>query len=134
MDADAGHRRHDHRLGGGPQGGVDRSAAGTAARVQALLQRCLTTLGGAFGVSTATLQHELLSWHCHDWQADPYAYGAYSYVPVGAIDASAKLTEAVEDTLYFAGEHTDTSGHWGTVHAAVRSGLRAAEQLQLSTR
>lgn len=119
---------------GGPKVALIESAAGTAAKVQALLQRCLTTLGCAFGVSTATLQQELLSWHCHDWQADPHAYGAYSYVPAGAIDASAKLTEPVEATLYFAGEHTDTSGHWGTVHAAVRSGLRAAEQLQLGTR
>ena len=29
----------------------------------------------------------------------------------------------------FAGEHTDTTGHWGTVHAALRSGLRAAQQV-----
>ncbi len=32
-------------------------------------------------------------------------------------------------TLFFAGEHTDTSGHWGTVHGALRSGYRAAQQL-----
>ena len=50
--------------------------------------------------------------------------------PAGALDASAKMTEPVDDTLYFAGEHTDTSGHWGTVHGALRSGLRAATQLQ----
>jgi len=40
------------------------------------------------------------------------------------------MTEPVQDTLYFAGEHTDVSGHWGTVHGALRSGLRAAAQLQ----
>jgi hypothetical protein len=34
----------------------------------------------------------------------------------------------VANTLFFAGEHTDTTGHWGTVHAALRSGLRAAAQ------
>jgi monoamine oxidase len=39
----------------------------------------------------------------------------------------------VNHTLYFAGEHTDTTGHWGTVHAALRSGLRAAGQV-LNTR
>jgi len=32
-------------------------------------------------------------------------------------------------SLFFAGEHTDTTGHWGTVHAAMRSGLRAAKQI-----
>jgi monoamine oxidase len=35
----------------------------------------------------------------------------------------------VEETLYFAGEHTDLTGHWGTVHAAIGSGMRAAEQM-----
>jgi hypothetical protein len=36
------------------------------------------------------------------------------------------MTHPVEDTLYFAGEHTDVTGHWGTVHAALAAGLRAA--------
>jgi monoamine oxidase len=39
------------------------------------------------------------------------------------------MTLPVQRTLYFAGEHTDTVGHWGTVHGALRSGLRAAEQV-----
>ncbi len=115
---------------GGPKVALIEGAPGTAAKVETLLTRCLTTLGNALGVSTGALQQLLVSWHCHDWQADPYARGAYSYVPAGAIDASMRMTEAVEDTLYFAGEHTDITGHWGTVHAAVRSGLRAAAQLQ----
>jgi monoamine oxidase len=119
---------------GGTKVALIESAAGTAGKSEALLKRCLATLGNALGVATADLQQLLLSWHCHDWQADPYARGAYSYVPAGAIDASAKLAEPVDDTLYFAGEHTDISGHWGTVHAAVRSGLRAAAQLQRGTR
>lgn len=119
---------------GGSKVALIEGAPGTAAKAEALLKRCLTTLASALGVPTITVQQLLLSWHCHDWQADPYARGAYSYVPARAIDASVKLTEPVEDTLYFAGEHTDTTGHWGTVHAAVRSGLRAAAQLQRGTR
>ena len=39
------------------------------------------------------------------------------------------MSEPVANTLFFAGEHTDTTGHWGTVHAAMRSGLRAATQI-----
>jgi monoamine oxidase len=115
---------------GGTRVALIENGPETPAKAEALLKRCLTTLANAFGLSGTRLQQLLLSWHCHDWQADPYAQGAYSYVPAGAIDASMKLTVPVEDTLYFAGEHTDTSGHWGTVHAAVRSGLRAAAQLQ----
>ena len=46
-----------------------------------------------------------------------------------AYDASARMTHPVERTLYFAGEHTDVSGHWGTVHGALRSAIRAAAQM-----
>ena len=95
----------------------------------ALPRRCLATLARIFELSFAEVQHLLVSWHEHDWSADPYSRGAYSYVPAGALDAPAKLSEPVEETLYFAGEHTDVTGHWGTVHAAIGTGLRAAEQI-----
>jgi monoamine oxidase len=93
-----------------------------------LLRECLKVLSAAFGVSEAELGRSLSSWHRHDWDADEFARGAYSYVPSGALDAPDKMTIPVEETLYFAGEHTDTTGHWGTVHGALRSGLRAARQ------
>jgi monoamine oxidase len=67
--------------------------------------------------------------YTHDWQHNRFALGAYSYVATGGLDASRQMTEPVAETLFFAGEHTDTSGHWGTVHAAMRSGLRAAEHV-----
>jgi monoamine oxidase len=50
-------------------------------------------------------------------------------VPAGALDAVLKMATPVQQTLYFAGEHTDVTGHWGTVHAAMRSGIRAAQQV-----
>ena len=71
----------------------------------------------------------LIECHSHDWQSDPLSLGAYSYIPVGALLIPNRMSEPVRDTLYFAGEHTDTTGHWGTVHAALRSGLRAASQI-----
>ena len=43
-----------------------------------------------------------------------------------------KLTEPVENTLFFAGEHTDTEGHSGTVHGAIATGRRAARQVLAS--
>ena len=67
--------------------------------------------------------------HHHDWQGDPFSRGAYSYVPRGAMPASDQISLPVEQTLFFAGEHTDTTGHWGTVHGALRSGYRAARQV-----
>jgi len=82
-----------------------------------------------FQVAEQSVRDALIATHRHDWQLDPFSRGAYSYVPVGALDAPAKMAIPESDTLFFAGEHTDTTGNWGTVHAALRTGLRAAEQV-----
>jgi monoamine oxidase len=82
-----------------------------------------------FNLSEASVRQRLHSAPWHDWQSDPYSRGAYSYVPAGALDASELMSRPCADTLFFAGEHTDTEGHWGTVHAALNSGLRAAGQV-----
>jgi hypothetical protein len=96
---------------------------------QAVIDRCLNTLAGIFAVPAAALSEQLVSWHWHDWGADPFARGAYSYVPCGALCASANIAEPVGGTLYFAGEHTSVSGHWGTVHGALQSGEAAAAKI-----
>ncbi|MBV8114756.1 MAG: FAD-dependent oxidoreductase [Silvibacterium sp.] len=93
----------------------------------ALKDKALATLSAIF--NRRDLAELLVSFHAHDWQSDPYSRGAYSYAPAGAVTASDELAAPVDNTLYFAGEHTDTTGHWGTVHAALRSGLRAARQI-----
>jgi monoamine oxidase len=64
----------------------------------------------------------------HDWQADPFARGAYSYVKVGGTGAREELAAPLEDTLYFAGEATDTEQS-GTVGGALASGQRAAREV-----
>jgi monoamine oxidase len=89
----------------------------------------LATLAAMLYRSPQDLRSKLLRWHHHDWKTDPYSLGSYTYVPRGAVHASDALSEPVEGTLFFAGEHTDTSGHWGTVHGALRSGYRAAAQV-----
>jgi monoamine oxidase len=88
-----------------------------------------TVLAEVFGMAESTIRETLVATHRHDWAEDYYARGAYSYVPAGAMDASAAMTEPEAGVIFFAGEHTDVTGHWGTVHAALRSGLRAAEQV-----
>ena len=87
------------------------------------------TLAQVFAVEEDLVRASLIETQSHDWWSDPFARGAYSYVPAGAMEAPAAMTEPEADTLFFAGEHTDTTGHWGTVHAALRSGLRVAEQI-----
>jgi len=117
---------------GGPKAAALAQRIG-AAQGRALLEESLGALSRLYGVATRELHSRLISWHTHDWQADPYSRGAYSYAPAGALNASADMTRPVLDTLYFAGEHTDTTGHWGTVHGALRSGLRAAAQSSSKT-
>lgn len=95
----------------------------------ALSEMACHDLAAAFGVAEDVVFNALVSTETYDWSTDPYALGSYSYVPARALDASAAMCEPVADTLFFAGEHTDTTGHWGTVHAALRSGLRVAAQV-----
>ncbi len=95
----------------------------------AIAHLACSELARIFGLEREAVLNELKSHHFHDWTRDPLFCGAYSWVPVGAVDASAKMSEPVEGTLFFAGEHTDVTGHWGTVHGALRSGLRAAQQV-----
>ncbi len=68
-------------------------------------------------------------WYVHDWRSDPFSRGAYSYVPVGALDAREALAAAVDETLWFAGEAANVEGHAATVHGAIASGRRAARQI-----
>jgi monoamine oxidase len=116
---------------GGPKAAALALRIGADANPKALLEESLGALSRLYGIATRDLHSRLISWHTHDWQADPYSRGAYSYAPAGALNASANLTLPVADTLYFAGEHTDTTGNWGTVHGALGSGLRAAAQVLL---
>jgi monoamine oxidase len=109
--------------------GGPRSAALTGLDTKMLADKACTTLGRIFGLRKERIQELLKGCYTHDWQHDRFALGAYSYVATGGLDASKQMTEPVADTLFFAGEHTDVTGHWGTVHAAMRSGLRAAEQI-----
>ena len=64
----------------------------------------------------------------HDWQADPFARGAYSYVTVGGLWAQRALAQPVAGTLFIAREATHWEGHFATVHGAIASGRRAAQE------
>ena len=94
-----------------------------------VVRRGLETLSRGLRVSPAELEKMLADAHTHDWQTDPFSLGAYSYGKVGCDGAPEALAEPVDNTLYFAGEASDTTGNNGTVHGAIASGYRAAEQI-----
>jgi monoamine oxidase len=94
-----------------------------------VVERGLATLSRLLHASVGSLESDLEAAYCHDWQTDPFSLGAYSYGKVGADGAQEALGRPVENTLFFAGEATDTSGHNGTVHGAIASGYRAAGEI-----
>lgn len=64
-----------------------------------------------------------------DWGRDPFSYGAYSYVAVGASGEDYDiLGRPVENCLFFAGEAT-CKEHPDTVGGAMMSGLREAVRI-----
>ncbi len=87
-------------------------------------QRCeeaLTIVREMFGSSpdpTATAMT--------DWSRDRFSRGSYSYIPIGSSGEDMdELAKPQSDHLLLAGEHT-VKNHFGTVHAAIESGQRAA--------
>ncbi len=104
-------------------------ARGAAGSIDPRLRAAIGGLARGLGTSTRELLTAIEDANVVDWAQDPHARGAYSYVPVGGLDAPAALAAPVADCLFFAGEATDTGGDPGTVHAALRSGARAAREL-----
>ncbi len=93
---------------------VVRTALRCVEKVFSGNERCLADFQGAY---------------VHDWQADPFACGAYSYVVAGGGNARELLAQPLEDALFFAGEAADTGGESGTVAGALESARRAVEQV-----
>ena len=86
----------------------------------------LDDLGRMFG--RADLAERLVTGRFINWGADPYSRMGYSYVPVGAVGLRSALAQPVGQRLYFAGEATNST-HPATVHGAIMSGWRAADEV-----
>ena len=96
-----------------------------------IVQEAVSTLGNLLAVPG--LANQLDVGYVHDWQSDPFARGAYSYGLVGGDGAQAALATPLNNTLFFAGEATETTGLNGTVHAAIATGHRAAREVLSAT-
>jgi monoamine oxidase len=99
-----------------------------------LIGEGLESLSRIFRMPHSEIEALVESSYTHNWSSDPFSRGAYSYVPVGGLAAQEELSRAEADTLFFAGEATNTEGHSGTVHGAIASGIRAANEIIKATR
>ncbi|HEY5101450.1 MAG TPA: NAD(P)/FAD-dependent oxidoreductase [Steroidobacteraceae bacterium] len=93
-----------------------------------IIGRAVAALQTMFGMR-CNVADQLEAAYYHDWQQDPFARGAYSYVTVGGGRARSELAAPIANTLFFAGEATDTQGETATVAGALQSGSRAAREL-----
>lgn len=97
-----------------------------------VVNEAVQTLARLFRVQAARIQELLLSAFHHNWSRDPFSRGAYTFTPVRMMGMSQRLAAPMAGTLFFAGEATAADGEQGTVHAALATGQRAAEQVLAS--
>lgn len=93
------------------------------------IEEALVTLSKFSKCSVDFLRDQILEIHTHDWCNDPYARGAYSFVETGGVEAAQLLEKPFKKKLFFAGEATISGPARGTVHGAIQSGRRAANDI-----
>ncbi|MDB4906183.1 MAG: amine oxidase [Gemmatimonadetes bacterium] len=96
----------------------------------AIEQRIVRALAETLHMTPRRFDKHVVACHLHDWTADPYSQGAYSYVGVGGTESAVALARPVQGTLFFAGEAYDSEGRNGTVEGALGSGRKAARQVR----
>jgi monoamine oxidase len=93
-------------------------------------ERAVAALARRLHVPPRRFERHVRACHMHNWSADPFSRGAYSYVVVGGSEAATKVARPVDGTLFFAGEAFDAQGRNGTVEGAIASGRHAARQVR----
>jgi len=104
--------------------GGPKAARLAGSSTRKLVDAALASVEAIFGKGPHAL---LAAAYAQDWMHDPYSRGGYSYVLVGGMGAREALAAPLDDTVFFAGEATDTEEP-GTVAAALASGQRAARE------
>lgn len=92
-----------------------------------LVEIAMRSLAGTVGLPEPEISAQLDEAWFHDWNGDPNARGAYSYVAVGGTSAHRALARPIEDTIFLAGEATAGRGLNATMEGAIESGRRAAD-------
>lgn len=94
-----------------------------------LLGDAVETLAHVWRAPVEAVRTRVVDWRWHNWRADVFARGAYSFPVAGAENAPRELARPLENTLFFAGEATAAASDLGTVHGALESGVRAAREV-----
>jgi monoamine oxidase len=90
-------------------------------------------LDNIFGNNIASQSILQDGFHLMDWGKEPFIRGIYSYPKVGGgLIFRKELASDVDGRLFFAGEATHFKGHSGTVHGAIETGIRVADEVEMS--
>jgi monoamine oxidase len=117
----------------GWRGGPEAARLSRRARTDVIAE-AMRSLATILSMTSRSIEKHVVAAFMHDWDNDPFTRGTYSYATVGGDDAATRLARSVQSTLFFAGEHADEEGRNGTVHGAIASGWRAADQILRSRR
>lgn len=91
-----------------------------------IIAAAMSALGSMYRTALPAPQAALIT----RWASDPFAGGSYSYMAVGSTpDDYDALAAPVAGRLFFAGEATN-SRYPATVHGALLSGWRAADEIE----
>ncbi len=90
-----------------------------------IIAEIMVHLRDAYGSSIPDPSHLLRT----RWASNENAFGAYSYTAVGSeMYHFEDLAEAIDDKVFFAGEHTEVD-YFSTAHGAYLSGIREADKI-----
>ena len=89
-----------------------------------LQERVMRILRKMFGAAIPAPTHMVRT----HWERDPFAFGSYAHIPVGADPSDMDILAEPLGRIRFAGEATHRE-HSGTVHGALLSGLREARRI-----
>jgi monoamine oxidase len=95
----------------------------------ALAELGLSSLASIYNLSKNDLRKMLIAYKIIDWGKDLETCGAYSFDTVNSEEKRIKLSEPINDTIYFAGEALAQITETGTVEAALESGKNTAEMV-----
>lgn len=90
-----------------------------------VIQEIMSHLKSIYGEDIPEPTHMLRT----KWASNEYSFGAYSFATNGARSSDfGSFENAINDQLFFAGEHTSRE-YRGTVHGAYLSGIREAKKI-----
>jgi monoamine oxidase len=94
-----------------------------------LLEKVMADLGN---IADQDLSKLLIDYKIARWDTNPFTLGAYTNHPVGSSSQDNKELARPTGRIFWAGEATDFDGNYATVHGAIASGQRAANEILIA--